>query len=303
MAATPRYGGAFIFAGLVVIILVLIRRSALLSVREEASLRHRTWIGCEPFHSAGSMREWARLVTKEAGIAFSDKFEWHDYAVPYMKYLNEMRCKPVRMLEMGLGDAKRTGTSLAFWRRFFGKQAIIHAFDADSRREDELEARMPGVVDAFHRGSLGNDEDLKGLIARGGGDYDVVIDAGRHDQTDQMRAFAALFAHVKPGGVYIIEDVFTFYSHKYGGGAGRRTMLSFITELLEDQWRLAVPADTRPGDLHHAALSRAIRGVDCMREVCIITKHAPSEWDATYSDCIGTTACDCGEFKARCLPR
>ena len=52
-----------------------------------------------------------------------------------------------------------------------------------------------------------NPDDLDRLIELHGSDYDIIIDDGHHFQKHQQVSWGKLFPHVKPGGIYVIEDV------------------------------------------------------------------------------------------------
>ena len=64
---------------------------------------------------------------KESGLEYTDKFMWHEYHVPYFKYLfrvSGIACRApadtVKVFEIGLGIRDRTGASAVFWRALLG---------------------------------------------------------------------------------------------------------------------------------------------------------------------------------------
>ena len=128
------------------------------------------------------------------------------------------------------------------------------------------------------------------------GMYDIVIDDGGHTTLCIITTVhELLLTVVKPGGMLIIEDMHTFSNPKYTSYSGGNH-LHFFQELVEDQLRMAVRAGR--GVLKHPELSLEISSVDCMRELCIVTRKATPQlddlWFPVYKDCIGTPKCDCG---------
>ena len=90
---------------------------------------------------------------------------------------------------------------------------IVHGLDDyDKRGIDE-----PGLV--THKGDQGDPGYLDGLAA-GIGPLDIVIDDGSHINEHVITSFNALFPHVRPGGLYVIEDVQTAYWPGWGGRDG-----------------------------------------------------------------------------------
>lgn len=59
-------------------------------------------------------------------------------------------------------------------------------------------------------------KDLNRLIADHG-PFDVVVDDGGHRPEQQKTSFIHLFPHVKPGGLYFLEDIHTAWMDNFGG--------------------------------------------------------------------------------------
>jgi hypothetical protein len=88
----------------------------------------------------------------------------------------------------------------------------------------------------------------------------------------QRISFEVLWSIVKPGAYYFIEDLQTSYHPAYGGDptmkdATKPTMMKYIYGLLDDKMV----------DGEHNPHSRDIRSIDCMREVCMLTKVYENE--------------------------
>jgi hypothetical protein len=54
-----------------------------------------------------------------------------------------------------------------------------------------------------------NRHQLQSFIDANGGEFDIIIDDGGHYMKQQQVSFGFLFPFVKPGGLYIIEDLHT----------------------------------------------------------------------------------------------
>jgi len=140
----------------------------------------------------------------------SDKLYWHSY-IPMYEALFHQR-QVFRLLEIGIGFKDLMvpflpagveychGSSLKMWAEYF-PEADIFACDI---REDALinEGRIRSIT-CDH----GSAQQLTELVTWAGGDFDVIIDDGSHQTEHQIMTASLLLPWVKPGGVYVIEDV------------------------------------------------------------------------------------------------
>lgn len=134
--------------------------------------------------------------------------KWTHYFDIYHRHFARFRNKPVKVLEIGVFK----GGSLAMWRKYFGPQAKIFGVDIDPVCKD---FEMDGI-----KVIIGDQEDrtfLRKLVAQVGA-LDIVIDDGGHTMKQQINSFEELYPKVKPGGVYLAEDLHTSYWSEYGGG-------------------------------------------------------------------------------------
>jgi hypothetical protein len=153
--------------------------------------------------------------------------EWlpHNYTDVYEAYLGSMREAPVTLLEIGLGvtgenwDAKIVagrntgGASVKMWHDFFARGRIygidvnecafldeerVTTFVADQGNVDELAAVLEMIEEPF---------------------FDLIVDDGSHRPDHQQISLGFLWDHLKPGGLYFIEDLM---ANGHGDGkAGR----------------------------------------------------------------------------------
>lgn len=135
-----------------------------------------------------------------------DKLHSHSYIPFYEKLFAGRAVK--RILEIGIGyeDLMKPfvpfyvhGASLRMWKELF-PSAQIWSCDI---REDALFHDEPSIytlqIDQSKR------EDLAKLASLG--PWDVVIDDGSHQTEHQILTAEVLLPSVRPGGVYIVEDV------------------------------------------------------------------------------------------------
>jgi hypothetical protein len=174
-------------------------------------------------------------MASPGGPSFGGKGGSHGYHHFYEIALARFRHLPgLRLLEIGVDQ----GESLLLWLQYFSSLAPDGV--------QGLECAGPGcshvgvrgkIADACrHREILGcervrvffgdqaDEEFLRHVVANGAGlrpedtrhdwsrgGWDLVIDDGGHIPRDQLTSFCALFPFVRPGGLYVIEDVETSY--------------------------------------------------------------------------------------------
>lgn len=141
----------------------------------------------------------------------------HNYTRVYDTLFAPLREKPITFVELGLlrpdWDSRRvkcaaegassakaaTAPSLLAWRDYF-RAAQIVGFDID----DFSAVKIPQVK--IIQGDMSDPQDLARLIAACPDGIDVLIDDASHISHHQQIAFGALFPHLNPGGIYVIED-------------------------------------------------------------------------------------------------
>ncbi len=119
----------------------------------------------------------------------------HNYLQWYERFLAPLRDEPVTILEIGVFG----GESLRMWRDYFQRGRIV-GMDIDPACAQHAGDRIEIVI-----GDSGNLDDLARAVSRG--PFDVINDDGGHAPQDQVTAYYTLLPSVKPGGLYILEDV------------------------------------------------------------------------------------------------
>lgn len=154
----------------------------------------------------------------------------HNYCVIYERYLEEKRHVGITLLEIGVGGYQykdRGGESLRMWHDYF-TQAKIVAVDVYDKNNLELDRVK------IYKGSQDDPKFLGKLIEEIGAP-DVIVDDASHVCKLTIATFEILFPLLKPGGLYICEDVHTsFWLQDYGGDPdpkGEGTTIRFFQEL------------------------------------------------------------------------
>jgi SAM-dependent methyltransferase len=135
---------------------------------------------------------------------------FNGYTIVYEMFFASKRNDPVNLLEIGLAmggpelghsaDRKVTDApSIKMWHEFF-PHAKIYGLDISDFSSFETDWFK------FFRADCGNVSELRAVADRGI-EFDFIIDDGSHASFHQQLTFAELFQCLRPGGLYIIEDL------------------------------------------------------------------------------------------------
>lgn len=138
----------------------------------------------------------------------------HGYCDIYESYFSKLRNEKINLLETGIGgfsheDGKgydrndKGGESLKMWAEYFPKGKItgIDIFNKSFLNHGRIWTYQGSQDDAMF---------LNGIIL-GIGHPDIIIDDASHINPLTIASFEILFPLLKPGGIYVIEDVHTSY--------------------------------------------------------------------------------------------
>ncbi|MEN9316470.1 MAG: Demethylmacrocin O-methyltransferase [Pseudomonadota bacterium] len=173
---------------------------------------------------------------------------WESYLDVYEELFRPFKHQAIDLLEIGVEN----GGSLEIWSRYFPNARTLTGCDINPRC-GELQYSDPRV-----RVVIGNVNDRPTFrqILRRSPAFDLIIDDGSHHTRDVIRSFLAYFSRLKPGGIYIAEDMHCAYWEEYGGGVlNDRSCAAFFRRLMDavnrDHFR-----ETDAGSLFQAFLSR-----------------------------------------------
>lgn len=134
----------------------------------------------------------------------------HGYVRLYQAIFAPRRASAKKILEIGVAQ----GQSLRLWADYFA-QAAVHGMDIN----DSSALKLPPERIRTYVGDQSNRADLTRMIALTGSDFDIIIDDGGHTMRQQQVSLGFLFKHVRPGGLYVIEDLHTSFMSGYSESA------------------------------------------------------------------------------------
>ncbi|MFV8835701.1 glycosyltransferase family 2 protein [Aquisalimonas sp. APHAB1-3] len=182
-----------------------------------------------------------------------------------------------RLLEIGV----QNGGSLELWAKYFDSADLILGCDIDPACA-ELVFHDPRIK--VVSGDACVSETVRAVDAHSSA-FDVIIDDGSHQVADVVRVFGKYFPRLRPGGVYVVEDLHSSYWQDYGGGrdAPYSTVSFFklmVDVLNRDHWGVerSVP-DWLTGYSRHfgiqldEAFLGQIRSVRFDDSLCVIEKQ------------------------------
>ena len=156
----------------------------------------------------------------------SDKISHHGYHRFYPWFLTHLRGQNVNFLEIGIDKTE----SLKLWKGYFGN-VNLHGIDIDEKEFNDTEVTL-------HKIDQSNSLELDKFVANVGIKFDVILDDGSHVPEHQILTINKLWNLVKPGGIYIIEDIETSYWKKskiygYRFNARRQGIMHEFSKLID----------------------------------------------------------------------
>lgn len=135
---------------------------------------------------------------------YTDKAYFHNFTSVYERFLFDKRDSIQRMIEIGV----LRGSSIQMWERYLPNAKIL-GLDVNPVyfSERELGPRVTlAVCDATRENEVKSVLDSTGIAP---GSVDIIIDDGSHIVSHQVRTMGLMWKYVKPGGLYVIEDMHT----------------------------------------------------------------------------------------------
>jgi len=160
--------------------------------------------------SPAELVKFAVTATKRG----TDKFTDHAYEGIYwlafvdLYQQNKSFLETPRIWEIGLGCGMPIGTggSAFLWRAMFPK-GKIHIFEY-SKDCAQAWAKGNPTTAIVHFGDQSKPEQLLQAITNTGEtEFDIMIDDGGHHPPDTKISLVTLWPFLKPGGVYVLEDI------------------------------------------------------------------------------------------------
>ena len=120
----------------------------------------------------------------------------HNYLPFYEQFLAPLRARQITLLEIGILEGK----SLLMWRDYFPHGKIVGM---------DIEQQNPSVWERIEveQGDQNNLADLE-RVSKKHGPFDVIVDDAGHVPAHQRFCYEHMLYQLKPGGLYILEDLF-----------------------------------------------------------------------------------------------
>ena len=138
----------------------------------------------------------------------SDK--WALYLREYDRLFAQYREQTISMLEIGV----QNGGSLEIWSKYFphAKKFVGCDINPDCSKLTYADPRIAIIV-----GDATTPETQAKVLAQSPA-FDLIIEDGAHTSSDIVKAFARYFPALKPGGLFVAEDLHCSYWQEYEGG-------------------------------------------------------------------------------------
>ncbi|MEN3369783.1 MAG: hypothetical protein V7609_1926 [Verrucomicrobiota bacterium] len=186
--------------------------------------------------------------------------KWAHYFEIYHRHFHPFRGRPVTVVEFGVYH----GGSLQMWKDYFGKSGRIIGVDISPKCKCLEEEQIEIVI-----GDQENREFLRRLGSEIG-PIDILVDDGGHKMGQQIATFEEMFPIVRPGGIYLIEDLHTSYWEEYGGKfKGRGTFVEYAKGLIDHLHAWHSP---NPTELAVTYYTRHIKGMHVYDSVIVFDK-------------------------------
>lgn len=133
---------------------------------------------------------------REIGEGLTDKVQRHRYDRFYPLFLERLRDKEFNMLEIGIDEMG----SFKLWDEYFPKAKM---WGVDILPKESTNEKLTII-----QGDQSIPEGIEKISQLSPKDCEFIIDDGSHVAEHQIKTFHKLFQeNLKPGGVYIIEDI------------------------------------------------------------------------------------------------
>ncbi len=200
----------------------------------------------------------------------TDKVTTHSYQIMYGRFLLPyyQQNPSMKMLEIGLGCDMNygPGASTAVWKKLFPEAELWEAeynYQCVQKHQDD---KLKGFF--VLTGDQMDDTVLDSWVELSGGNFDVVIDDGGHQNCQIWHSFLKLWPTVKPGGLYFIEDL---QVGRWGSYRKKTTDTCGSDLIVMD--KLKEYMDTLIHDNQkHEFLKSDIEFIFCQHEACVVGK-------------------------------
>jgi len=126
-------------------------------------------------------------------------WKWDHYFDVYHRYFKKFVNREVHILEIGV----YSGGSLLMWKQYFGENCHIYGVDVEQDcKVYEDDSTRIFIGDQANRQFW---RSFKEQVPK----LDIVVDDGGHKANQQIVSLEELLPHLRPGGIYVCEDLET----------------------------------------------------------------------------------------------
>lgn len=143
----------------------------------------------------------------DANITGPGIWKWRHYFPIYERHFARLVGTSPRIMEIGVYG----GGSLRMWREYFGLGTRVYGLDINP----ECQIYADGDTIVF-TGDQADRSALRKVVSETPDGFDVVIDDGGHQAHQQITTLEEFLPHLRPGGVYLCEDIH-LSTHQFWG--------------------------------------------------------------------------------------
>jgi hypothetical protein len=238
----------------------------------------------ELFYQIGNSVKDSPISDKIWAHYYSDMYG--TYFLPYVRRKHTQNQK-IKLFEISIA-CDRThgpGASVAIWKRLF-QASKDEIWVAEYNRKCVENMIWKGKAYGIHPliGDQSNPATLSAWIKDSGGEFDLIIDDGRHANKHIYRSFQALWPELVSGGVYFIEDLHVSrkegYTDKTGSGIEptMNYIYSWIEQFVGISDRNGIASNGKKNDRSLAVVKNKpappnIHSISCYFHACAIQKN------------------------------
>lgn len=216
------------------------------------------------------------------------KHKPHHYEIAYQSFLAPLRCNKMSFLEIGLGCGMQYGPghSVPLWTKYLPR-STISLFEWDYPcvvsfvESDRIFSSLSPVDSNRLHFFTGDQSDPSVLLktAQATGPYDVIVDDGGHTWLQQLVSLSVLLYHVKPGGIYVLEDLATSYQQGYASGLSI-SAVQFVSQMQDCIHAAPLGREVMHKRVSHenvadaCDLAKLVESISCWEEICVFKRWA-----------------------------
>jgi SAM-dependent methyltransferase len=196
--------------------------------------------------------------------------KWVQYFDVYYRYFAKYAGKEVHFLEVGV----QSGGSIELWKAFFGPGLHYYGVDINPYTKPLFESQGPPRIKVFV-GSQSDRAFWQSQVLPNVPKLDIVLDDGGHTMEQQIVTFEEIYKHVKPEGIYVVEDCATSYNGGYGGGYRKpNTWIEYSKSLIDT----ALHADYFNNGINRTSVTESTMSIAYYDQMVVFEKgsHTPA---------------------------